>query len=151
VNGRQRRRHAAVLLILASSLWWLEWVLVVVVTAFLLWAALHKRLEADPGDALRRWWRRIWPPVTPVLIPLLLAVTFVFWASKRPLEAKILPVSLNLFALSTILFGSWWKLFARLKAMWRIRQKSAPNLMRISPPQPRAESKLARTETAKPH
>jgi 4-amino-4-deoxy-L-arabinose transferase-like glycosyltransferase len=150
VNGNQRRRHAAVLLILASSLWWLEWVPVVVVTAFLLWVILHKRLEADPGEALRRRWRRVWPPATLVLIPLLLAATFVFWVSKRPLEAKVLPVALNLLALSMIVLESWWKLFARLEAFWKIRQES-PNQMRISPPQPDVESKLTRTETAKPH
>jgi hypothetical protein len=150
VNSKQRRRHAAVLLILASSLWWLEWVPVVVVTAFLLWAILHKRLEDDLGEALRRRWRRVWPPATLVLIPLLLAGTFVAWVSERPLEAKVLPVALNLLALSMIVFGSWWKLFARLEAIWRVRQES-PTLMHISPPQPGVESKLARPETAEPH
>ena len=115
VLGEQRRRRAAVLWILASSLWWAEWVPAVFVIAFFLWIVLHKRLEGDPGDAFLRRWRRVWPPATLVLIPLLLAGTFAFWASPRPLEAKVLPVALNLFALSMILFGSWWRLFIHLE------------------------------------
>ena len=121
VLGEQRRRRAAVLLILASSLWWAEWVPAVFATACLLWIILHKRLEGDPGEALLRRWRRVWPPATLVLIPLLLAGTFVFWTSPRPLEAKVLPVALNLFAQSMILFGSWWRLFFNLEAFWRVR------------------------------
>ncbi len=144
MNGEQRKRRAALLLILASSIWWAEWVPAVFVTVFLLWVSLHKRLEGDPGEALLRRWRRVWPPATLVLIPLLLTGTFVFWVSKRPIEAKVLPVTLNLFALSMILFGSWWRLFAHLEAFWRVRQESS-NLMRISTPQPGVESKLAPT------
>jgi hypothetical protein len=147
VNGKQRRRHVAVLLILASCLWWLEWVPVVVVTAFLVWVILHKRLEADPGEALLRGWRRVWPPATLVLIPVLLAGTFMFWVSRRPLEAKILPIALNLFALSMIVFGSWWRLPAHREAFWRVRQESS-HVMRVPPPQRGVESKLA--ATAKP-
>lgn len=150
MNGQQRKRRAAMLLILAASIWWAEWMPATLVTAFLLWAILHKRLEDDAGEALLRRWRRVWPPATVVLIPLLLAGTFVFWVSKRPIEAKVLPVALNLFALSMILFGSWWRLFAHVEAFWRVRQESS-NPMRISPPQPGVKSTLAPTETARPH
>ena len=124
VNGAQRNRHAGVLLILASAMWWAEWFPAVLVTAFFLWMILHKRLEDDPGGALLRQWRRVWPPGAFVLIPLLLAATFVFWVSTRPAEAKVLPVALNLFALSIILLGSWWRLFAQGAAFRRVRQES---------------------------
>jgi len=115
MKGEQRKRRATVLLILASSVWWAEWVPAVLVTAFLLWVILHKRREGDRGEVLLRRWRRLWPPATLVLIPLLLAGTFVFWVSTRPLEAKVLPVALNLFALSMIVFGSWWRLFGHVR------------------------------------
>ncbi len=149
MNGEQRNRRAAVLLILASAMWWAEWIPAVFVTAFFLWMILHKRLEDDPGGVLLRRWRRVWPPATLVLILLLLTDTFVFWVSTRPAEAKVLPVALNLFALSMILFGSWWRLFAQVEAFWRVRQESS-NVTLISLPQPSVESKLAGTETARP-
>jgi hypothetical protein len=121
VPGERRKQGVAVLLILASSLWWAEWVPAVFVAAFLLWVILHKRLEGEPGEILRRRWQRVWPPATLVLIPLLLAGTFLFWVSARPLEAKVVPVALNLFALSMILFGNWWRLFAHSAAFGKIR------------------------------
>jgi len=116
VNGEQRNRHAAVLLVLASAMWWAEWFPAVLVTAFFLWTIL--------GDALLRQWRRVWPPAAFVLIPLLLAATFVFWVSTRPTEAKVLPVALNLFALSIILVGRSWRPFAQGAAFRRVRQES---------------------------
>jgi hypothetical protein len=125
ILGERRRRRAAVLLSLAAALWWTDWVPAVLVVACLLWAILHKRLEGDPEALLRRW-RRVWPPATLVLIPLLLAVTFVFWVSPRPLEAKVLPVALNLFALSMILVGSSWRRVVHLEALWRPGPPSGP-------------------------
>jgi len=107
VTGEPRTRRAAVLLSLALATWWAEWVPAVLVVAFMLWLSLHARLEGGLGDALRRRWRRAWPLAALGLVPLLVAVTLVFWASTRPLEAKIVPIALSLGALWMICVGRW--------------------------------------------
>jgi hypothetical protein len=99
VTGAQRTERAAVLLILALATWWAEWVPAVLVGAFILWLALHTRIEGEPGDALQRRWRRVRPLAPLLLVPLLLAGTLVFWMSTRPLEAKVVPVAFSLCAL----------------------------------------------------
>jgi hypothetical protein len=45
-----------------------------------------------------------------VLVPLLIAVTVAYWVSDTPLLRKVMPLALNLFALSMIVFGNWWSL-----------------------------------------
>lgn len=107
MNGEQRKRRAAWLLILATGIFSAEWVPAVSVAAFALWVIFHRWLEGDPGEVLRRRWRRVWPPATVVLIPLVLASTFWFWVSDRSVEAKLLPIALNAVALSVIVRGGW--------------------------------------------
>jgi hypothetical protein len=109
VNGRQRRHVAAVLLIVTFVLWLHEWFPALVVAAFVLWALVHNRLEGDLGDVLRRWWRRAWPPKTLLLVPLLLAGTLGYWLSNVPTRVKILPVALNVIALSLVVLSGWWR------------------------------------------
>lgn len=116
MNGEQRNRRAAVLLIVSSCLWSVQSLPAVFVALLLLWVIVHKRLEGDLGVVLLRQWRRVWPPASVVLIPLLLAATFGLWVSERSVEAKLLPIALNVFALSMIVFGSWWRLFSCLGA-----------------------------------
>jgi hypothetical protein len=48
-----------------------------------------------------------------VLIPLLLSGTLAYWVASGPIRPKILPIALNVVALSIILFGNWWAVFAR--------------------------------------
>ena len=113
MNGEQGRRRAAVLLILAWVLMLHPWVPALLVSAFVSWVILHKRLEGDFGHDLARWWRLAWPPGSLVLALLLVASIVVFWDSDvRPL-AKVLPVALNILGLSMILFGGWSTLFRR--------------------------------------
>ena len=107
MTGEPRTRRAAVLLSLALATWWAEWVPAVLVVAFMLWLSLHARLEGGLGDALRRRWRRAWPLAALGLVPVLVAVTLMFWASTRPLEAKVVPIALSLGALWMICVGRW--------------------------------------------
>jgi hypothetical protein len=96
-----------VLLGLALATWWAEWVPAALVAAFMLWLSLHARLESELGDDLRRRWRRVWPLAAVGLVPLLVALTLVFWVSTRPLEAKVVPIALTLAALWMICVGRW--------------------------------------------
>lgn len=109
MNGRQQRHVAAVLLIITSVVWLHQWFAALFVAAFVLWVLVHNRLEGDLGDVLLGWWRRVWPPKTLVLVPLLLAGTLVYGVSSVPIRAKIVPVALNVLALSIAVFGSWWR------------------------------------------
>jgi hypothetical protein len=110
MTREQGRRRAAVLLILTVVLWFHAWFPALVVVAFVVWALLHKRLEGDLRQGLLPLWRRVWPPAPPVLVPLLVAATVAYWVSDEPMVRRIIPLTLNLFALSMILFGSWWRL-----------------------------------------
>jgi small-conductance mechanosensitive channel len=107
VTGEPRTRRAGVLVSLALATWWAEWVPAVLVAAFVIWLSLHVRLEGGLGDALLRRWRRVWPLAALGLVALLFTVTLVFWVSTRPLEAKVVPIALNLGALWMICVGRW--------------------------------------------
>jgi hypothetical protein len=155
MTGEQRQRRAAVLVILAACLWWGEWLPAMIVAAFALWVILHKRFEGDSGEVLFRQWRRVWPPATLVLIPLILAGMLGFWVSPRPLAIKVMPIGLNLLALSMIFFGNWWRLFAHLETAWGAGKRAlsfgirslstrVPESHRLSsPPVPANDSVLA--------
>jgi hypothetical protein len=104
------RRRAAVLLILSVVFWFHAWFPALLVVAFVVWALLHKRLEGDLGQDLLPLWRRVWPPTPLVLVPLLVAATVAYWVSDQPMLRRAIPLTLNLFALSMILFGSGWRL-----------------------------------------
>jgi len=121
----QRRRAAAALLILSWVLWLHSWVPALLIGVFVSWVLLHTRLEGDLGETLVRAWRRAWPRGTLVLITLLVGSALVFWISDVPITAKVLPVALALLALSTILLGSAWTLFAHAQRFWRTRNESA--------------------------
>jgi hypothetical protein len=107
VSDRQRRRSAAVLFIVTAVIWLHEWVPALFVAAFVLWVIVHHRLEGNLGEVLLRRWRRAWPPKTLVLVPLLLAGTLVYWLSNVPTTAKVLPITLNVIALSLVVLGGW--------------------------------------------
>lgn len=109
MSGLERRRAAGVLLIVTSVIWLHEWMPALFVAAFVVWAVVHHRLEGDLGDGLLRWWRRVWPPPAVVLVPLLLAGTLVYWSSAVSTRGKILPVTLNVIALSMVVLGGWWR------------------------------------------
>jgi hypothetical protein len=113
MNREQRERGAAMLLLGALVVWFHHWVPALFVAAFVLWVILHERLEGDLGQSLLRRWRRLWPPRALVLVSLLLGVTFAFWIAVIPVRAKVMPVTLNLLALSILSFGNWWRLFPR--------------------------------------
>jgi hypothetical protein len=106
------RQRAAVLLIVAAVLWWHRWIPALLVAGFVSWVILHRRLEGDLGEALGRVWRRAWPPGTAVLVLLLSSGTLAYWFSDELITPKVLPIALNMFALSLISFGNWWTLFA---------------------------------------
>jgi hypothetical protein len=101
-----------VLLILAAALWWHRWVPVLLLAGVVSWGILHRRLEGNPGRVLGRLWRRAWPPRTLALILLLSGGTLAYWVSDEPITPKLLPIALNIVALSIMLFGNWWTLFA---------------------------------------
>ena len=101
-----------VLLAFAWAFWLHRWVPALLVVGFVVWVILHHRLEAGLGDMLRRRWRHVWPPGPVVSIALLLASALAFVLPAAPATAKILPVGLDVLALSMILFGSWWRLVA---------------------------------------
>lgn len=105
MDGRRRRRRAAVLGIIAALVWFVEWVPALLVAAFVTWAVLHTRMEGAGGDGLRRGWRRVWPPATLVLVPLLLIAVGGTWTSARPVEAKVVPIALEVLALAVIAGG----------------------------------------------
>ena len=100
------------LFVLAWVFWLLRWGPAFLVVTFVAWVILHNRLEAGLGDALRRPWRRALPPGPLALIALLLASALAFVLWDAPTTAKVLPVALDALALSMVLFGEWWTLFA---------------------------------------
>ena len=112
MGGAQRRQRASTLLIVASAVWWHRWLPALFLAGVLSWAILHRWLEGNPGRVFGRLWRRAWPLRTIVLIPLLLSGTLAYWVASEPVRPKILPIALHLVALSIVLFGNWWTLFA---------------------------------------
>ena len=111
-KSHQRRQAAGILLGLAWVFWLHRWVPAMLVVAGVVWAILHKRIEAGLGESLRRRWRRAWPPRPSVLIALLIVSTLALVFQEAPAMMKILPVALSVLALSVILFGAWWSLAA---------------------------------------
>ena len=109
---KDQRRLAAILLVLAWVFRLHRWVPAVLVAAFVSWVVLHSRLEDGRGVVLARLWRRAWPPAPSMLMALLTASTIVFIFSDISTTAKVMPVALGVFALSSLLVGRWWTLFA---------------------------------------
>jgi hypothetical protein len=119
----QGRRRASVLLILTSVVWLHEWFPALFVVAFVAWVLLHKRLEGDLGKDLLRLCQRVWPPATLVLVPLLVAGTVAYWVADLPIIRKVMPIALNVLALSMVVFGSSWRVFAQVKRFWPTRRE----------------------------
>ena len=112
LEPRVARRRATVLIIFAAVLWWLPWMPALLVLAFVAWLIVHKRFEDEYGDDLRRARQRFWPPASLVLIALIVAGTAAYGVSHRALEAKMLPIALNVVALFTLLLGFRWPVVA---------------------------------------
>ena len=109
---------------------WLQtWIPALLVVAFVTWMILHSRLEAGPGEALRRWWRRAWPPRFLVLIALLFGSALAFALYDAPAQAKILPVGLDALAASVLFFGPWW--WRTLVALPRWLGGDGPSPLRV--------------------
>ena len=97
---------------LAWGLWLHRWAPALLVITFVVWVILHNRLEAGLGETFHRRWRRAWPPGPVILIALLFASALAFVVADAPPKAKIVPVGLDVLALSVVLFGTWWRLVA---------------------------------------
>jgi hypothetical protein len=108
MKGAQRRQRASVLLVVASALWWHRWIPALLVAGFGSWAVLHRWLEGNLGTRLGHLWRRVWPLRTIALLPLLFGGTLTYWVSTEPITPKVMPIALNMVALSIIMFGNWW-------------------------------------------
>ncbi len=154
--NRVHRRHCpAVLLIVASVLWWHRWVPALLLAGVVSWAILHTRLEGNLGRILGRLWRRAWPPRTIVLVPLLSGGTLAYWVSDEPITPKVLPIALNMVALSILLFGNWWRMFAqprRFPAEKEVRWGPASGASPIAPglhPSVKAASSARKVSSAR--
>ena len=119
------------LLVLAWVFWLHRWGPAFLVVTLVAWVILHNRLEAGLGEALRRQWRRAWPPRPLVLIALFVASALAFVRGDAPTPAKVLPVALDVLALSMIVFGNWWTLCARPR--WLGGHGPSPFLVRAAP------------------
>jgi hypothetical protein len=111
-SGDRDRRRAATLLLVSSALWVDEWLPVLLVATWMSWLLLHVQLEGGLGEALIRTWRRHWPPRPLLLIPLLASSTLAYWV-YAPSPGNILPIGLNLVALSIVLLGDAWRAIVR--------------------------------------
>ena len=97
-------KTAGVFFVLAWVFWFHRWVPALLVVAFVVWMAF--------GDTLHRRWRHAWPPRPLLLTALLIASALVFALYDAPLKAKLLPIALNVLALSVIFAGAWWSRIA---------------------------------------
>jgi hypothetical protein len=102
---RAARRRAGVLVISAAVLWWHEWMPALIVVAFLAWALLHRRYQGSRREAFMRVRSRVWPPPTLVLVALIVAGTAVYGLSRISMEARILPIALNVVAFGMLVVG----------------------------------------------
>jgi hypothetical protein len=125
MTGVRRRRHAGVLLLVTAVLWLHQWLPVLLVAGWVAWLILHKRIEGGLGKTVVRLWRRAWPPPALVLIPLLAANALAYWV-YAPFTAKLLPVALNVLALSILLLGGWWTPRARAEQPGIARAERRP-------------------------
>ncbi|MCI0547559.1 MAG: hypothetical protein L0027_09770, partial [Candidatus Rokubacteria bacterium] len=76
------------------------------------------------------------------------AGTVAYWAADLPIIRKVMPIALNVLALSMVVFGSWWRVFAQRKRFWPPRRE--PSGTKATPrPGPRIESSAPPPETAR--
>ena len=98
---------AGILVILAAVFWWHAWMPAVAVLAFLGWVLVHRRYQGARREAFMSFRRRIWPAPRLVLIALIIASTAVYLTATVAIEARVLPIALNLVAMGLIVLGSW--------------------------------------------
>jgi hypothetical protein len=99
-------RRAATFVILAAALWWHAWMPVLILVGFVAWAFLHTRFQGVRREGFMRLRRRLWPPSPLVLVAVIVAGTAVYVLSTDSLEAKLMPIALNIVAAVTVLFGN---------------------------------------------
>jgi len=98
---------AGILVILAAAFWWHAWMPAVAVLAFVGWVLIHRRYQGVRREAFMRFRRRIWPAPRLVLIALIIASLAVYLTATVAVEARVLPIALNLVAMGLIVLGSW--------------------------------------------
>lgn len=111
-DPRAAARVAGVLVIIAAAFWWHTWMPAVAVVTFVGWALLHRRYQGARREDFMRFRRRVWPPAPLVLVALIVAGTAVYVTSIGSVEAKVLPVGLNVVAAGVIALGSWRRVAA---------------------------------------
>ncbi len=99
LESRDARHRAAVLVVLAAALWWHAWMPAVMLGAFLLWVALHRRYQGARRDAFMRARARLWPPAALVIVAVIVAGIAVYGLSPGVIEARVMPIALNAAAL----------------------------------------------------
>ena len=92
---------------LAAAFWWHAWMPAVAVLAFVGWALIHRRYQDERREAFMGFRRRIWPAPRLVLIALIIASTALYFTATVAIEARVLPIALNLVAMGLIVRGSW--------------------------------------------
>ena len=98
---------AGILVILAAAFWWHAWMPAVAVLAFVGWVLLHRRYQGVRREAFMRFRRRIWPAPPLVLIALIVVSTAVYLTATVVVEARVLPIALNVVAMGLIVLASW--------------------------------------------
>jgi hypothetical protein len=106
-DPRATARLAGVLVIVAAAFWWHTWMPAVAVVAFVGWALLHTRYQGERREAFMRFRRRVWPPAPLVLFALIVASIAVYVTSTDSVEAKAMPIALNLLAAGALILEKW--------------------------------------------
>ena len=109
---RAAAHRAAVLVIVAAAFWWHEWMPAVAVAVFVGWALLHRRYQGARRDGFMRFRGRVWPPAPLILVALIVAGTAVYVTSTISVEAKALPIALNVLAAGMIVLDGWRRVSA---------------------------------------
>jgi hypothetical protein len=104
---RAAGRRAGVYVILAAALWWHALMPGLILVAFIVWAVFHTRYQGARRDRFMRFRRRLWPLPPLALVALIVAGTAVYAMSGGTIEAKALPVALNVLAAGTLVVAAW--------------------------------------------
>jgi hypothetical protein len=96
-----------VFVILAAALWWHALMPGLILVAFIVWAALHTRYQGARRERFLRVRGRLWPLPPLALAALIVAGTAVYATSSGTIEAKTLPVALNVLAAGTLVVAAW--------------------------------------------
>lgn len=108
--NRERRAAsplAAVLVVFGAVFWWHAWMPGLIVVAFVAWALLHTRYQGTRRAGFMRLRRRLWPP-PPLVLGALIAIGIVVYAmGNAAIEAKVLPIGLNVVAGLAVVLSTW--------------------------------------------